>query len=267
MDIIDSKRVKTIHLEKIFRQAKRSLIVVNAHRVNHGQMPYTKVSSGWGDYEFLKHDDPSEALQTIKHLVSVEIPRKFGFDPLLDIQILTPMHRGVLGVFNLNTTLQTLLNPSQEGIFRGGYRLCIGDKVMQVRNNYELGVFNGDMGRLVSISNEGKEVEVDFDGRIVPFEASDLDELTLAYACSIHKSQGNEYPAVIIALHTQHFIMLQRNLLYTAITRGKRFVAIVGSTRAMVLAIKNVNKAQRYSLLRHRLMGLLCEKTEQTAFF
>ena len=266
-DIIDSQRVKTIHLEKIFRQAKRSLIVVNAHRVNHGQMPYTKVSSDWGDYEFLKHDDPSEALQTIKHLVSVEIPRKFGFDPILDIQILTPMHRGVLGVFNLNTTLQTLLNPSQEGIFRGGYRLCIGDKVMQVRNNYELGVFNGDMGRLVSISNEGKEVEVDFDGRIVPFEASDLDELTLAYACSIHKSQGNEYPAVIIALHTQHFIMLQRNLLYTAITRGKRFVAIVGSTRAMVLAIKNVNKAQRYSLLRHRLMGLLCEKTEQTAFF
>jgi len=256
-DIIDSKRVTTIHLSKIFRQARQSLIVVNAHRINQGLMPYPKTDFGRPDYEFLKHDEPASALETVKDLVTNVIPGRFRLDPVLDIQVLTPMHKGLLGVFNLNLTLQALLNPGREGIFRGGHKLCVGDKVMQIRNNYELGVFNGDMGRILSLGTDEDPIEVDFDGRVVPYEPADLDELTLAYACSIHKSQGSEYPAVIIVLSTQHFIMLQRNLIYTAITRGRRYVAVVGSARAMALAVNNVNKSQRFSLLRHRLEGLL----------
>jgi len=256
-DIIDSKRVTTIHLSKIFRQARQSLIVVNAHRINRGLMPYPKTDFGRPDYEFLKHDEPAEALEAVKHLVTSAIPERFRLDPVLDIQVLTPMHKGILGVFNLNLTLQALLNPGKEGLFRGGHKLCVGDKVMQIRNNYELGVFNGDMGRIISLGTDEDPIEVDFDGRVVPYETADLDELTLAYACSIHKSQGSEYPAVIIVLSTQHFIMLQRNLIYTAITRGRRYVAVVGNPRAMALAVNNVNKSQRFSLLRHRLEGFL----------
>jgi len=256
-DIIDSKRVKTIHLSKIFRQARQSLIVVNAHRINQGLMPYTKTDFGRPDYEFFKHDDPAEALETVKHLIADVIPGRFRLDPVLDIQVLTPMHKGILGVFNLNLCLQALLNPGKEGVFHGGHKLCQGDKVMQIRNNYELGVFNGDMGRILSLGADDGPVEVDFDGRVVPYEPADLDEITLAYACSIHKSQGSEYPAVIIVLSTQHFIMLQKNLIYTAITRGRRYVAVVGSPRAMAMAVNNVNRSQRYSLLRHRLEGLL----------
>ncbi len=256
-DIIDSKRATTIHLSKIFRQARQSLIVVNAHRINQGLMPYPKTDFGRPDYEFLKHDDPAEALEAVKHLVTSAIPERFRLDPVLDIQVLTPMHKGILGVFNLNLTLQALLNPGKEGIFRGGHKLCVGDKVMQIRNNYELGVFNGDVGRILSLGTDEDPIEVDFDGRAVPYEPADLDELTLAYACSIHKSQGSEYPAVIIVLSTQHFVMLQKNLIYTAITRGRRYVAVVGSPRAMAMAVNNVNRSQRYSLLRHRLEGLL----------
>ncbi len=252
-DLIGSMRIKTIHLTKIFRQARQSLIVVNAHRVNNGEMPYPNSSYGRNDYEFIKKEDATEALDDIRQLVTRELPSRFGFDPVNDIQVLTPMHKGVLGVFSLNLALQSVLNPKQEGVFRSGYRFCRGDKIMQVRNNYDLGVFNGDIGIITAIETETGEIEADFDGRIVPLMTADLDDITLAYACSIHKAQGSEYPAVIIAMHTQHYVMLQRNLLYTAITRGRKFVAVVGSARAVALAVKNANTGSRLSLLKERL--------------
>jgi exodeoxyribonuclease V alpha subunit len=252
-DLIESKRIRTIHLTRIFRQARQSLIVVNAHRVNNGEMPYPSSSYGRNDYEFIKIEDAEEALNDIRALVTEKIPSRFGFDPVNDIQVLTPMHKGVLGVFSLNLMLQAVLNPPGEGIFRGGYRFCLGDKIMQVRNNYDLGIFNGDIGRITAIETETGEIEADFDGRIVPLMSADLDDITLAYACSIHKAQGSEYPAVVIAMHTQHYVMLQRNLLYTAITRGRKYVAVVGSSRAVALAVKNADKAVRLSLLKDRL--------------
>jgi exodeoxyribonuclease V alpha subunit len=252
-DLIGSMRIKTVHLTKIFRQARQSLIVVNAHRVNNGEMPYPSSSYGRNDYEFIKKEDATEALNDIKQLVTERLPSRFGFDPVNDIQVLTPMHKGVLGVFSLNLTLQAVLNPQGEGISRSGYRFCKGDKIMQVRNNYDLGIFNGDIGRITAIETETGEIEADFDGRIVPLMTADLDDITLAYACSIHKAQGSEYPAVIIAMHTQHYVMLQRNLLYTAITRGRKFVAVVGSARAVALAVKNANTGSRLSLLKERL--------------
>ncbi len=252
-DLIGSKRIKTVHLTKIFRQARQSLIVVNAHRVNNGEMPYPSSSYGRNDYEFIKKDDAAEALNDIKQLVTERLPSRFGFDPINDIQVLTPMHKGVLGVFSLNLTLQAVLNPPGEGIFRGGYRFCKGDKIMQVRNNYDLGIFNGDIGRITAVETETGEIEADFDGRSIPLMPADLDDITLAYACSIHKAQGSEYPAVVIAMHTQHFVMLQRNLLYTAITRGRKYVAVVGSARAVAIAVKNANTGSRLSLLKERL--------------
>jgi exodeoxyribonuclease V alpha subunit len=243
-DLIGSMRIRTVHLTKIFRQARR---------VNSGEMPYPSSSYGRNDYEFIKNEDAAEALKDIKALVTEKIPSRFGFDPVNDIQVLTPMHKGVLGVFSLNLTLQAVLNPPGEGIFRGGYRFCRGDKIMQVRNNYDLGIFNGDIGRITAIETETGEIEADFDGRIVPLMSADLDDITLAYACSIHKAQGSEYPAVVIAMHTQHYVMLQRNLLYTAITRGRKYVAVVGSSRAVALAVKNANTGGRLSLLKDRL--------------
>ncbi|MBN1635332.1 MAG: ATP-binding domain-containing protein, partial [Deltaproteobacteria bacterium] len=183
-----------------------------------------------------------------------KIPGRFGFDPLLDIQVLSPMHRGILGVSSLNRHLQFLLNPGSGGIVIGSQQLRIGDKVMQMRNNYDLGVFNGDMGKITNIDHEGSQIEVDIDEHIVCYQLADLDNLALAYACSIHKAQGNEYPAVVIVLHTQHYIMLHRNLLYTALTRGKSLVVVVGSMRALGLAVKREDSTQRYTLLKNRLI-------------
>jgi exodeoxyribonuclease V alpha subunit len=219
-------------------------------------MPYPNSSFKRSDYEFFSREEPADALEEIKRLVTVEIPSRLGLDPVNDIQVLTPMHKGPLGVFSLNMTLQSALNKStQDGIFKSGQRLGIGDKVMQIKNNYDLGIFNGDLGRITAIDTVSSEVEVDFDGKLVPLMPSDLDDITLAYACSIHKSQGSEYPAVVIAMHTSHYIMLKRNLLYTAVTRGKRFVAVVGSAKALSIAVKNNTTAARLSLLKDRLMG------------
>ncbi|HOO37581.1 MAG TPA: ATP-dependent RecD-like DNA helicase [Deltaproteobacteria bacterium] len=253
LDIIRSGKVKSIRLEKIFRQAKKSLIVVNAHRVNNGLMPYLKGTQADQDYFFIARDSAQDALEVVKELVSQRIPDRFGFDPFTEIQVLSPMHRGILGVANLNYELQLLLNSSRKGLVRGAVNLCEGDRVMQIRNNYDLGVFNGDMGRIERIDSAGKVLDVDFDGTLIRYEREDLDELMLAYACSIHKSQGNEYPAVVIVLHTQHYIMLQRNLLYTAITRGKSLVAVVGNTKAVAIATANLTKGQRYTILTDRL--------------
>jgi len=255
-DLIASGRLKTVHLRKIFRQARQSLIIVNAHRINNGEMPYPNAGLNKSDYRFISREEPSDALEEIKRLVTVEIPSSMGLDPVNDIQVLTPMHKGPLGVFNLNMALQSSLNKSSKvGIFKSGQRLSIGDKVMQIRNNYDLGIFNGDLGIITAIDPVSSEVEVDFDGKVVPLMPTDLDDITLAYACSIHKSQGSEYPAVVIAMHTSHYIMLKRNLLYTAVTRGKRFVAVVGSAKALSISVKNNTTAFRQGLLKDRLMG------------
>ena len=253
-DIINSDKVKTIHLERVFRQARKSLIVLNAHRVNSGQLPYPRSKYAREDYVFIQRDNPDEVLETIGELITNKIPGKFGFDPLLDIQVLSPMHRGLLGVTSLNLHLQYLLNPGSAGIAIGPQQLRVGDKVMQMRNNYDLEVFNGDMGKIINIDHEGSQIEVDIDEHIVCYQSADLDNLALAYACSIHKAQGNEYPAVVIALHTQHYIMLRRNLLYTALTRGKSLVVVVGSIRALRLAVKREDSTQRYTLLKNRLI-------------
>jgi exodeoxyribonuclease V alpha subunit len=252
-DIIKSGLIKTIRLEKIFRQAKKSMIVINAHRINKGLMPHMKCAQANQDYFFIARDRPQDALDVLKEMVAFRIPDRFGFDPITDIQVLSPMHRGILGVANLNNELQKLLNSSKKALSRGTQMLYEGDKVMQIRNNYDLGVFNGDTGRVVSIDSENKMLDVKFEDKCVRFDKDGMDEIMLAYACSIHKSQGNEYPAVVIVLHTQHYIMLQRNLLYTAVTRGKSLVTVIGNTKAIAIATANKTKGQRYTMLTERL--------------
>jgi exodeoxyribonuclease V alpha subunit len=253
-DIIASGLVETIRLTDIFRQAQQSLIVVNAHRVNNGEYLQLKSPSDQqSNFYFIKRQEPEEVLTIIKDLCKSRLPSAFQLDPLEDIQVMTPMHRGIVGVANLNAELQNLLNPNQKAVARGGRLFRVNDKVMQIKNNYEKETFNGDIGRITSIDLEEQKLMVRFDDRIIDYTWSDLDELVLAYAISIHKSQGSEYPAVVIPLLSQHYIMLQRNLLYTAITRAKRLVVLVGSKRAVAIAIRN-NKVQfRYTNLSTRL--------------
>ena len=234
-DVIDSGAVEVVRLRDIFRQAQQSLIVVNAHRVNRGEMPSLKPDPGGdgrGDFFFFERRTPEEVLETLLHVVAERIPAGFGLDPLRDLQVLTPMNRGPLGTENLNRELRARLNPPRGGeveLARGERVFRVGDKVMQVRNNYELEVFNGDLGRVAAVDAEDKRLHVELeDGRSLWYEANDLDELVAAFACSIHKSQGSEYPAVVVPLHTQHYVMLERNLLYTALTRARRLVVLVG---------------------------------------
>ncbi|MFL6292519.1 MAG: ATP-dependent RecD-like DNA helicase, partial [Thermoanaerobaculia bacterium] len=256
-DLIRSDAVEVVRLTEIFRQAARSLIVVNAHRVNEGRMPDTEAVDG--DFFFLARRDPEEIVETIVELVGRRVPARFGLDPVDQIQVLTPRNRGPLGTERLNETLRDLLNPQGEpqgeAIARGGRSFRVGDKVMQVRNNYDLEVFNGDIGRVTGIDELDQLLRVTIDGREVVYEPSMLDELTLAYACTIHKSQGSEYPCVIVPLHTQHYLMLQRNLLYTALTRAKRLAILVGEPRALAVAVNNRRVKTRFTRLAERLAG------------
>lgn len=255
-DIIASSAVPVATLDKIFRQAQTSQIVVNAHRINQGLAP--SVNAGQAadprnDFYFIDQEDPDQVLDIIVELCKNRIPQRFGFDPVDDIQVLTPMHRGSVGAGNLNQQLQAALNPGEGGVTRGERSYRVNDKVMQIRNNYDKEVFNGDIGRIRAIAWENREITVSIDGRDIAYDFGDLDEIVPAYAISVHKSQGSEYPVVIIPIVTQHYILLQRNLIYTAVTRGKKLVVIVGSRKAMAIGVNNNKTRQRYTRLKYRL--------------
>ncbi len=252
-DVINSGAIPCTALTTIFRQEHGGAIVENAHRVNRGEMIEPPDPGDLSDFYFIDADTPDDVINTMIHLVSDRIPKRFGFNPLSDIQVLTPMRRNQLGADNLNAVLQQALNPRGHHIERFGRHYRKDDRVMQIRNNYDKEVYNGDVGRISFVVEEEHELTVDFDGRHVKYEFSELDELVHAYACSIHKSQGSEYPAVVILLTTQHFKLLQRNLLYTAITRGKKLVCIVGSHKAVGMAIRNNEIQQRRTSLRERI--------------
>ena len=253
-DIIASKVVPVVRLTEIFRQAGQSWIIRAAHHVNHGELPES-APAGQGDFYFIEANAPETILDRIITLVRERIPARFSLDPFRDIQVLTPMNRSALGVRELNARLQEVLNPARKGeeVQRHGWTFRAGDKVLQTVNDYDKVVFNGDIGRITKVDGEGQTVTVDFDGRSVAYNFGELDELMLAYAITIHKSQGSEYPAVVIPLHTQHFLMLQRNLLYTGITRGKKLVVLVGSRKALATATHRQDTARRYSALGRRL--------------
>ncbi|MBI2376678.1 MAG: ATP-dependent RecD-like DNA helicase [Deltaproteobacteria bacterium] len=249
-DLIQSGVIPVVRLEEVFRQAGASQIVENAHRVRRGQFPRTEND---GDFYFFERDSPEDILRTVESLVATRIPRGFGLDPVDDVQVLTPMNRGPLGTVSLNSRLQALLNPVGPSVDRGDRKFRLGDKVMQVRNNYDFEVFNGDVGRIVEVGSKDGEVSVRFDERKVVYEADMLDQLVTAYACTIHKSQGSEFPAVVIPLHGQHYVLLKRNLIYTAITRAKKLVIVVGSRSALELAIRTNDANRRFSRLWSRL--------------
>jgi len=254
-DILNSNSFRVVRLTEIFRQAQESMIVVNAHKVNQGQFPILKeIKKGEKtDFQFIQEGDPEKILQNILDLCSGIIPKHFRFHPVRDIQVLTPMYKGTIGVSNLNIELQKKLNPHQPSIAHGSWNFRLGDKVMQIVNNYDKEVFNGDIGWISKIDQEDREVSIDFDGRLVLYDYSDLDEVVLAYAVSVHKSQGSEYPVVILPVITQHYLLLQRNLIYTGISRAKKLVVMIGTKKALAIAIRNNKPQRRYTYLSERL--------------
>jgi exodeoxyribonuclease V alpha subunit len=254
-DLIRSGTVEVVELKEIFRQARESLIVMNAHRINRGEMPDTSGREEGADFFFIEKEEPSAVVDTMKELIARRIPSRFGVDPVNDIQVLTPMHRGELGAVNLNAVMQDLLNPEGKAVAKGNRLFRVGDKVMQIRNNYDLGVFNGDLGRIESADLEERQVTVSFYRRAVTYDWANLDQLVLGYACSIHKAQGSEYPVVVMPVHTQHYALLQRNLLYTGITRGKRLVVAVGTKKALGIAVRNNRVKTRHTRFAERLCG------------
>jgi exodeoxyribonuclease V alpha subunit len=254
-DMIASATIPVVTLDQIFRQAQASRIVVNAHRINAGQMPQVKhrPDDDQSDFYFIEQEDPGRILEIILTLTAERIPRRFGLDPVDDIQVLTPMHRGTTGVENLNRELQRVLNPQHVYIKYGERQFHLNDKVMQLRNNYDKEVFNGDIGRVAAIDPQTKGLTLRFEDRLVPYELNDLEDIGVAYAVSVHKSQGSEFPAVVIPVTTQHYVLLQRNLLYTAVTRARKLAVLVGTQRALAIAIKNNAPQLRYTRLDWRL--------------
>jgi len=253
-DIIRSGKVPVIELRQVFRQARESLIIVNAHRINQGLLPEIKDSGqNLGDFYFIEQEEPEQVLRIIIELVCDRIPQRFNMDPMKDIQVLSPMHKGTLGTENLNLNLQTSLNPSKIELVRGERSFRLNDRVMQIKNNYEKEVFNGDIGLIKSIDSKKQEVIVTYGGRQVVYGYLELEEIRLAYTISVHKSQGSEYPAVVLPILSQHYLLLQRNLIYTAVTRGKRLVVIVGSRKALAMGVRNESTMKRYTYLAERL--------------
>jgi exodeoxyribonuclease V alpha subunit len=252
-DIIDSERVPVIRLTRIFRQAQTSRIVMNAHAINKGNFP--DISNGKDtDFFFIKMEDPEKVASQIVNLVQNRLPKAYN-QPLSNIQVLTPMQRGVVGAANMNTILQNALNNSTQSLSRSGYVFKKGDRVMQIRNNYDKDVFNGDIGVVASINQEDRTLAVDFDSHIVEYEISELDELTLAYATTIHKSQGSEYPIVVMPVMMNHYVMLQRNLIYTGITRSKKVCVLIGQVKALAYAVHHQTVTDRNTLLKERING------------
>jgi len=255
-DIIQSEAIPVVRLTEVFRQAAESRIITAAHRINKGQIPELAKPEGESDFYFVNAADPEAAVPLIVDLVKNRIPNRFGFDPIRDVQVLCPMNRGGVGARSLNIELQAALNPaSDQKVERFGWTFASGDKVMQIENDYEKEVYNGDVGYVDAVDLDTGELTASFDGRAVTYGFGELDTLVPAYAATIHKSQGSEYPAVVIPVMTQHYAMLQRNLIYTGITRGKKLVVIVGQAKAVAIAVKNVSGRRRWTKLREWLAG------------
>ncbi len=256
-DMIKSAQAPVFYLKKIFRQAHKSPIVLNAHRIRNGEFPVFRPlddSKGLSEFYFLEHGDPNTVVSTIVELCTKTIPEDFSFDPVQDVQVLTPMHKGIVGTTHLNQILQKVLNPNPVVIETTGSTFKIGDKVMHLKNNYQKEVFNGDIGTISAVGLKENIFSVDYYGRTVNYDFTEMDEISLAYAISVHKSQGSEYPAVILPIMVQHYVLLQRNLLYTAITRGKSLVILIGTKKALTIALKNDKPKKRLSGLAFRLM-------------
>jgi exodeoxyribonuclease V alpha subunit len=249
-DMITSGSVPVVRLTEVFRQAAQSRIITNAHRINQGSIPDLGKPEGDSDFYFVQADDPETAVPRIIELVKTRIPQRFGLDPIRDIQVLCPMNRGGVGARSLNIELQAALNPAGDRkVERFGWTFAPGDKVMQIENDYDKEVYNGDIGYIDDVDPEAGELTASFDGRAVTYGFGELDTLVPAYAATIHKSQGSEYPAVVIPVMTQHYTMLQRNLLYTGVTRGKKLVVLVGQKKAVAIAVRNASGRRRWSKL------------------
>ncbi|RJQ57721.1 MAG: ATP-dependent RecD-like DNA helicase [Stygiobacter sp.] len=247
-DLIESGKIPTAMLTKIFRQAKESQIVVNAHRINKGELPVLS-NGALSDFYFIHEADTAKIPELIIDLCTKRLPEKYGFDPVKDIQVLTPMYKGETGVDNLNSVQQSILNNSDIFLSRGDKLLKLGDKVIQLRNNYDKDIYNGDIGIITKIDNENQKLEVEFGNKLVPYQFSELDDIALSYAITVHKSQGSEYPCVVMPITTAHYVMLQRNLLYTAVTRAKNMMILIGSKQALTMAIGNKKSRKRYTSL------------------
>ena len=256
-DLISSSLFSVTHLTQVFRQAAGSLIISNAHRVNRGQFPRVEQGKEVSDYYWIEQNNPEKAAEMICRMVSERIPARFGFDPMTDVQVLAPMNRGVCGTENLNIMLGKCLNKTSGAEVQCGERVFrTGDKVMQIANNYDKAVFNGDFGRVVHADAEKRRLNICFDGeRTLEYKADELDQLAPAYAVTIHKSQGSEFPAVVVPLLNQHYVMLQRNLLYTAMTRAKKLLVLIGSRQALEMAVTNARQEPRWSMLPERLQN------------
>jgi exodeoxyribonuclease V alpha subunit len=249
-DIISSGTMLVVRLIEVFRQAAQSRIITSAHRINQGYMPDLSPPGSQSDFYFVPADDPAAAVGRIIELVKTRIPKRFGLHPIRDIQVLCPMNRGSVGARSLNIELQAALNPAGDRkVERFGWTFAPSDKVMQIENDYDKEVYNGDIGTIDEVDPNASEVIASFDGRSVTYGFGELDMLVPAYAATIHKSQGSEYPAVVIPVLTQHYPMLQRNLLYTGITRGKQLVVLVGQKKAVAIAVRNVSGRRRWSKL------------------
>jgi exodeoxyribonuclease V alpha subunit len=267
-DLITSEAIPAFYLNTIFRQAQESAIIVNAHCVRNGDFPQLNAMEDDlhhdAEFYFIDQQTPEDVVASIIDLCTTRLPDMFGLDPIRDIQVLSPMHKGIAGTINLNKALQTRLNTHASSLSHENNRFKVGDKVMHLKNNYQKDVFNGDIGTITTIDKINNLLTVDFYGRNVDYDINEIDELSLGYAISVHKSQGSEYPAVILPLITQHYVMLQRNLLYTAITRAKKLVVLIGTKKALAIALKNNKPQLRRSGLANRLSFIIQKDDQRT---